>query len=247
MSRVATAGASTFHYQEALEVAKAKGLSNVSTRQGNLVLALPMSDTDPNYSFNINEEYKGEIRKVLKGLETNNSFVASGFGLMIAKVPITLTAANQEKAFWGNAEYFSYADPRAFTGAAPYPGTVAGWATEAQALRTVFAGSMAMQIESITVLEDFHTANFEFVPQTQSGANTVNNSPKYVTKSLGKSYHLYGDKDNTVTINIGSGDYKAVVGDIPTSVGEMGHRNYLVWIASGFLIKGSAASVRIAA
>lgn len=244
MNNTVSIAQSNYVHSMAQQAAAKSSIPMGDVRPKTLIIHLPLKPTDPNYVFNLNEkEFDKNVLESI-GIKEKNAFFAGSFGLLIAKVPVYKDAQNQDKPQFGNAVYYSFPDATAFANVAPAPTTEDGWASEAEALRSIYNGTMTINSDTTETLGDYSTSNFYFVPQKQSDATSLNEQQALVSRNLGKIYTFFADKTSKVSIKLGAGSYKAIVGALPTAVETVGYRNYLCLVANGSEILNAAASER---
>lgn len=239
MSKLLAAQGANYAYEIAARHAQQFGLSVDKVRPHVLLVALPLMAGQNAYEFNLKQGVNPHLPEIAELLGTNDQFIFEELGIGVMPVLCKRPVEGAEAILYpSNSRIFSYPDANVFSGAVGG----AGVSTEAQSLQACFNGKLRIQVNSEVVIENYSTANFLYIPETQSSATTVPNLPGIVTRKWGKAYKMAGDKTNLIEIKL-SGDVSNVTGNVPNDT-TPGYRNYLIVAARGYIVKEASTSVR---
>lgn len=206
--------------------ARSKGLSKRNVRPHTMRLYAKFSASENTLLFNLDKKINSNIHQLSNGLDERDAFIADSMGLGIH--PSKFMNGNE---YLANCHPVFYPEPTIFNGPANPD------ATEAQSLEMLYNALMQIESNQDIRLQDYDTAVFRTVPETQEGAG---GTPLFqydydrICKSLETSIAFAGGDTNLIQIKMRGGDYGAIEGIANART------NYAIIFLDGLVIKNGA-------
>lgn len=205
-----------------------------------LRLERPLAAGKNSYTFNMYSN-PGSDRPLERKLNRNDVFALTGIGLFITRQD----TANDD---YGTYPLYSYPEEDIFVGA--NGGTNR---PEFAALRCLYNGKISIKTESMTTAQEIGTELLQYVPTTQTPSATTAQPGWGGADGKGAIYNLEpillfnGQKNNTINLDLGTGDTTLIAGGIDASGDALDPvvTNVAVLLLEGFLFN-SAAEAQVA-